>query len=74
MNTKCRQCGRDSLYQREGVSARGGYGPDLLPGLSVFWSGATFQVVVCSNCGLTQLYADADARSQLAASDEWKKI
>ena len=72
---KCKQCGEESLYKTEGVFARGGYGPDLLPGLASIWSirnGAKFQVVACSNCGLTQFYADEKTRTKLATSEKWK--
>jgi hypothetical protein len=41
---KCRNCGSSERYTKE-VSARGGYGPDLLP--IGFWSGPKFQIQVC---------------------------
>jgi predicted nucleic-acid-binding Zn-ribbon protein len=74
MTRKCSSCGSEDLHRTQGVNARGGYGPDLLPGLGGFWSGAKIEVVVCANCGLTQLYADEKARTQLASSNKWSKV
>ena len=73
MSTICNQCGKESLYETDEVQARG-EGINLLPSRGGFWAGAGMRVVVCSNCGLTQFYADGKARSRLATSDKWRKI
>jgi ribosomal protein L37E len=74
---RCRQCDKQSLYKTEGVLASGGYGPDLLPGIASSWGfrgRPKFQVVVCSECGLTQFHADEQTRTKLSTSDKWTKI
>ena len=48
--------------------------PIFCPGLSGFWVGAKFRVVVCSECGATQFFADEQSRAKLAQSDKWKRL
>jgi predicted nucleic-acid-binding Zn-ribbon protein len=73
MPEKCPHCDSTSLYESQ-ANARGGYGPDLLPGLSAIWQSATFRVVVCSECGATQFFADEKARAKLAESSKWRPL
>jgi predicted nucleic-acid-binding Zn-ribbon protein len=70
---KCPHCGSTSLYQAQ-ANAKGGYGPDLLPGLGGFWLGAKFRVVLCSECGATQFFADEKSRAKLAQSNKWTRL
>lgn len=70
---RCHSCGGDQLYSTV-ANAAGGCGPDLLPGLGGFFLGATFQVVVCRSCGLTQFFASKAALDKLERSSEWRKI
>jgi predicted nucleic-acid-binding Zn-ribbon protein len=49
----CRNCGSPDLYVKE-VSAKGGYGPDLLP--IGFWANPKFEIHVCGNCGLVEWF------------------
>jgi predicted nucleic-acid-binding Zn-ribbon protein len=70
----CQHCGSTSLYESEATNAQGGYGFDLLPGLSGFFQGAKFRVMVCSKCGAIQLFADEKSRAKLAQSDKWKRV
>jgi predicted nucleic-acid-binding Zn-ribbon protein len=51
----CRNCGSDEIFSQE-VDSRGGYGPDLLPKLSSFFSSAKFHIQVCGDCGLVEWY------------------
>ena len=69
----CPHCDGTSLYEAE-ADARGGYGPDLLPGLGAFFGGAKFRVVVCSDCGATQFFAEEKARAKLADSRKWRPL
>jgi hypothetical protein len=55
------------------VSAGGGDGVYLLPGLGGFFLYATVDVVVCAFCGHVRLFASEDARGKLPGSD-WKKL
>jgi hypothetical protein len=50
----CRNCGSTELYSKE-VSARGGYGPDLLP-IGGFFSTPKFRIRVCGACGLVEWF------------------
>ncbi|MCL4275536.1 MAG: hypothetical protein QY328_11830 [Anaerolineales bacterium] len=52
---KCPECGNDEIYAKT-VGARGGYGPDLLPGVGGFWAGGKFEIYVCGKCGYSQFY------------------
>ena len=70
---KCPHCNSTSLYESEATSAKGGYGPNLLPGLGFFHNPA-FRVVVCSECGATQFFADKLTRAKLAQSSKWKRL
>jgi hypothetical protein len=36
--------------------------------------GARFSVVVCGNCGLTRLFASADALARLRDSEKWQRL
>ena len=73
----CPHCESTSLYEAK-VSARGYLGPDLLPGLGGgIGQSAKFRVVVCSECGATQFFADEKSRSRLAKlgmGGTWKRL
>ena len=69
----CPHCNSTSLYEAK-AAARGAYGPNLLPGLSGFLRNATFRVVVCSQCGATQFFADEKSRAKLAQSSNWRRL
>ena len=56
-NKSCRNCGGSEFYLRE-VSARGGYGPDLLP--VGFFSMPKFHIRVCGGCGLVEWYVPSE--------------
>jgi len=70
---KCPHCDGTSLFEAQ-ACARGGQGPDLLPGLGGFWQGGMFRVVVCSECGATQFFADEKSRGELAHNGKWKRL
>jgi predicted nucleic-acid-binding Zn-ribbon protein len=69
----CPHCGSTSLYEVQASAGGGPYGPNLLPGLGFFHIG-WFRVVVCSECGVTQFFADEKSRAKLAQSDKWKRL
>ncbi|MEY4916594.1 MAG: hypothetical protein RL616_507 [Verrucomicrobiota bacterium] len=72
-NKPCPECGQNNLYSAM-TNSRGGYGPDLLPGLSRFLISATFKVVTCADCGLTRFYAAEEARKKIPSSQAWRKL
>ena len=69
----CLHCGGDQLYSTV-TNAAGAYGPNLLPGLGGFFHGATFQVVVCRDCGLTQFFASKPALEKLEHASDWRRV
>jgi predicted nucleic-acid-binding Zn-ribbon protein len=52
-NKSCRNCGSNEIYSKE-VSAKGGYGPNLLP--IGFFTSPTFLIRVCGDCGLVEWF------------------
>jgi len=71
----CSNCGGENLYMaNKEVSAGGGHAPNYLPGLGAMFAGAKFKVVVCADCGLTQLLAASAARAKLAESNKWERV
>ena len=77
--SKCPNCGEESIYRARDVSASGRTWPfatpmTLLPKLGHLLTPPTFTVLVCADCGLTRLFADTEARSNLATSNRWTKV
>ena len=70
---QCPECDGRNLYTTSVVSA-GGHGPVLLPGLGGFLRFAKFDVVVCSDCGLTRFFAEPSARTKLSTSSRWTRL
>ena len=44
---QCPECESTHLYVHGDISARGGYGPDLLPGTSGVFTNAKMKAIVC---------------------------
>jgi len=72
--TTCPECRGDNLYTHGGISARGGYGPDLLPGASGIFASAKMRSVVCRDCGLVRFYAGNEALARITPENGWRKI
>lgn len=70
----CPECDSTDLYSHGGISARGGYGPDLLPGTSGMFSNAKMRAVVCKNCGLVRYYAGTEALKRIGREEGWNKL
>ncbi len=71
----CPNCGSTRLYKcRKPVSAGGGHAPDYLPGLGKFLTAANYDVVLCSDCGLTRYFASREALEKLRDSKKWQPI
>ncbi len=71
----CPNCGGANLYMaNKDVSSGGGHAPNYLPDLGGLFKRAKFKVVVCADCGLTQLLAGSSARSKLAESAKWERV
>jgi predicted nucleic-acid-binding Zn-ribbon protein len=70
--TACPACGRDNRYESE-ISVSAAYAAAILPGLGLF-SPATFTVVVCADCGLTQLFTGEQERKKITESGDWARL
>lgn len=69
----CPNCNSTRLYKHiKPISAGGGQAPDFLDGLGTFFVAAKFEIVVCTDCGLTRFYALREALEKLRASDKWQ--
>ena len=70
MNTvkPCPECGQRNLYSTVTSS-----GPVLLRGLGGSLRFPKFEIVVCSDCGLTRFFASEAARNKLTTAGNWKK-
>jgi predicted nucleic-acid-binding Zn-ribbon protein len=73
LSPNCPECSGTNLYATE-VSSGGGHAPNFLPGLGGFLSRSRFDVVVCSDCGLTRLFAQESALSKLRTARAWHRI
>lgn len=72
MMEKCQACGQSDLLATK-TSAKGGYGPDLLPGTGIF-KGANFQVVVCTECGFVHFYVHPDDLHKVKSSKHFRPL
>jgi hypothetical protein len=68
----CSNCGGSDLRSTT-TNAVGSFGPDLLPGASGWVIPATFDVVVCCNCGLVRFFAPPAAIEKVAKSASWER-
>lgn len=68
---QCSNCGSTDLRSTT-ADARGGLGPDLLPGLGSFYR-AQFEIVVCCKCGLARLFVSPETIEKLQQSTEWHR-
>lgn len=69
----CPECGGQNLHQTS-VSNGGHAGHTILPGLGGWLLPAGWRVVVCGDCGLVRLYADATALNKLTGSNRWSRL
>ncbi len=72
--TTCPECKGTNLYAQSGINARGGYGPDLLPGAGSLFSSAKMRSVVCHDCGLVRFYASDEALARITPANGWRKL
>ena len=68
----CPNCGGSDLRSTE-ANAVGWAGPDLLPGAGGWVIPATFEVVVCCNCGLARFFVPPGAIEKLSNSALWER-
>lgn len=66
----CPSCGGRELYRSiHTTAANAAFGPNLLPESA----SGRFRVVVCRDCGLTQLFASTLDTEALSASPSWER-
>jgi hypothetical protein len=67
----CPNCGSLERYRStHTTSVTGGFGPNLLPHSAA----GRVRIVVCTDCGLTQLFASTLDRQALKISPGWERI
>jgi predicted nucleic-acid-binding Zn-ribbon protein len=70
----CSHCGGKELYSQR-LSSAGAQGPYFLAGLGSFMHYAQFDVVICASCGLTQFFAEPEARGKLKSGGVgWRRV
>lgn len=69
----CSFCHSAEIYTRR-VDSAGLYGPFLLRGLGSFLKAATFDVVVCADCGHCEFFVEEDARQNVATAQGWRRL
>ena len=70
----CPECNGTNLFSHGGIQARGGYGPDLLPGTSGIFASAKMVTVVCKDCGLIRFYASQEAIGKITSDNGWNRL
>jgi hypothetical protein len=70
----CPHCDSNEVYERPKVNVAGSSGPDLLPGLGAWYTGAKATVVVCGSCGLMRVFASPEARAKMSESEKWTRV
>jgi predicted nucleic-acid-binding Zn-ribbon protein len=70
----CPNCGSKALFRSKEVSAGGGHAPDYLPGLGRTFVAEKFNLVLCSDCGLTRFFARRAATEKVRDSNKWEPV
>lgn len=70
----CPECNGSNLFSHGGISARGGYGPDLLPGASGVFQSAKMRAVVCKDCGFVRWFATQETLPKIGADTGWQRV
>ncbi|MGQ0554021.1 MAG: hypothetical protein ACT4PU_12480 [Planctomycetota bacterium] len=74
LRTPCPSCRSNEVYTTT-VDARGGYGPDLLPGLGTKWyCGPKLMIAACAGCGHVQFALPEAQRDKLAKAKKWQRL
>ena len=71
---QCPECESTHLHVHGDISARGGYGPDLLPGTSGVFTNAKMKAIVCKDCGLVRFFAQRDTLAKLSSDKGWQRL
>lgn len=70
----CPECGSANLVAKGDINARGGYGPDLLPGAAAWFKPAKMKAVVCKDCGLIRFFASHDTLARINSEHGWQRL
>lgn len=68
------ECCGTKLDSRGGIKARGGHGPDLLPGTRGVFISAAMRAVACKGCRLVRFHASTDALERVTRGRGWKPM
>ncbi len=70
----CPECGSHDLLMHGDIPARGGYGPDLLPGAGSVFTSPKMRAVVCKDCGLIHYYATQETLQKIVEKGQWNRL
>ena len=72
---QCPECDGIEFYSRE-VSAKGGYGPDLLPGIGWCWfpTKARFRLCICARCGYVKWFVPQRFLDDIKTQGKFQKM
>ena len=62
------------MYRSEEVEATSTHGPNILPWLGRLFHRARMNLLLCRDCGLVRVFADAEARAKVSQSEHWKQL
>jgi len=72
---QCPHCRSRELYTRQVKSSKGPHGPALLKGLGSFFTYyPKFDVVLCSDCGHCDFFAEERACKDVASAKSWRRL
>ena len=74
LSKSCPECQGTNLMTHGGISARGGYGPDLLPGTGGIFTSPKLRAVVCKDCGLLRYFVGHDTLQQVNTDNGWYQL
>jgi DNA-directed RNA polymerase subunit RPC12/RpoP len=69
---QCPECDSRGIYKTQ-IDSKGGYGPDLLPGVHPWYRTGKLEVYVCGRCGYYQLFVLDKDLPALADSQKFTK-
>ena len=69
----CPDCGSTQLLTHGDLAARGGYGPDLLPGAGTLFTPPKLRAVVCRDCGLLRYFVQRETLERMTTENGWRR-
>ena len=70
----CPECAGCTVLRHRFVDVASVVGARLMPVGGGPWAEATFEVLVCADCGLTRMFAEPRTLTRFRESAEWRKV